>query len=256
MTTTSVTEREAGTITEAEEQAKVASAAKVKTPVNEKVSSETPTTYTEKELKDAVKAAEGRALKADEYKQQAETYKSQAEQAVKEAKEATDTLEETRQHISNLESDIEALDEGEADPNKLSRLRKELREAKGNVRQEVKDEKDANAEEKKLLREEREANAELVAEAQTFKFDGEVAKIVDEYEGDVTANFTKLKEACEKASIKTKEGAEAIAETFMTKKVDEPDVLDDSSVTRGGSEDLNALSSKELRGQAYKPKKR
>ncbi len=223
--------------------------------------SKTPVTHTADTEKKAVSdalALQGRKHKEalDPIIQERDTFKSQAEQAVKAAQEATDTLEETRQHISNLESDIEALEEDEADPNKLGRLRKELRDAKGNVRQEVKDERDAVAELRRTTEAEREEWAGTVAEAQAFKFDGEVAKIVDEYEGDVTANFTKLKEACEKAGIKTKEGAEAIAETFMTKKVEEPDVLDDSSVTKGGQEDLNNLSSKELRGQAYKPKKR
>ena len=221
--------------------------------VDKKVTPKKEKTYSEAEFTEKVlnvNSENGRLKKdLEAATKERDTFKTQA-------KEATDTLEETRQHISNLESDIETLEESETDPNKLSRLRRELRDAKGKVSQEVKEEREANAELKRTLESEREEWAGTVAEAQTFKFDGEVAKIVDEYDGDVTANFTKLKDVCEKSGIKTKEGAEAIAETFMTKKPEVPDVLNDSGVTSGGSEDLNNLSSKELRTQAYKTKKR
>ncbi len=163
----------------------------------------------------------------------------------RETQEATATLEETRQHISNLESDIEAFEVDEADPNKLSRLRKELRVAKSTVNLEVKDEKDAIAELRRTLEAEREEWAGTVAEAQTYKFDGELANLVDEYEGDVTANFTKLKTACDKAGVKTKEGADAIAETFLTKKGEEPDFHGDSGVNSGGTNLLSDLPIKE-----------
>jgi len=170
-----------------------------------------------------------------------DTFKSQAEQAKREAQEATDILKESRQHISNLESDIETLEQNDDDPNKVLRLRRELRDAKTNVRQEVKDErdalqteKDALAELKKISEAERLEWAETVADARIFKFDGDLARLVDEYEGDTTANFNKLKTACDKAGIKTKEGAEAIADLYMVKKAEEPDFINDPGVTTGG----------------------
>lgn len=251
----SVADRKAGAITETEEQAEVTSSEEVKTPVDGKVSSETPKTYTEKQLRDAVKAAEGRASKAEEYKKQVEEFKSRAEKAEREAKEATEAHEATKGRIEDLEADLEEAignDEGLVDINKI---RKDLRAERDKLRQETKDERDAIAELKKAAEAERLEWAETVAEAQTFKFDSDLAKIVDEYEGDVTANFTKLKTTCEKAGIKTKEGAEAIAETFFTKKDEVPAILNDSGVNNGGSEDLNALSSRELLRRAYKRKK-
>ena len=114
---------------------------------------------------------------------------------------------------------------------------------------------DAVEELRKTTESEREEWAGTVAEAQAFKFDGELAKLVDEYDGDVTANFTKLKTACEKAGIKTKEGAEAIAETFLTEKVVDPDLVNDSGVTRGGSDNLEGKTAKELAGIAYAKKR-
>ncbi len=239
MTIGSVTEREAGTITETVEQAKVASSEEVKTPVTEQVSSSTPKTYTEKELKDAVKAAEGRASKYDELKQQAEQYKSQAEQATKDAKDATDAHEATKGRIADLEADLEEAIGNDEDLIDVKKIKTELRAERDKARQEAKDERDAIAELRKTAEAERLEWAETVAEAQVFKFDGELVKLVDEYDGDVTANFTKLKTACDKAGVKTKEGAEAIAETFLMKKVVNPDLVEDSGVTSGGSDKLS-----------------
>ena len=219
-------------------------------PSSEKVA---PKTRTEAEY---LKAVSDEKTISGRLKTQLETVTKEAEQAKKDAQEATSTLEETRKQISDLESDIDVLEESEADPNKLSRLRKELRDAKGKVSQEVKGERDAIDELKKALEAERLEWAGTVVEAQAFKFDSDLAKVVDEYDGDVTANFTRLKTACDKAGIKTKEGAEAIAETFLTKKTEEPDLLNDTGVTSGGSEDLNNLSSRELLARAYKTKKR
>ncbi|KKN00163.1 hypothetical protein LCGC14_1140570 [marine sediment metagenome] len=181
----------------------------------------------------------------DPITQERDTFKAQAEQAVKDAKDATATLEETRSHISDLESDIEAFDEDTEDPNKLTKLRKELRDARGKVREEFRDKENALEELRKTTEAERLEWAGTVAEAQAFRFDGELVKLVDECEGDVTVNFTKLKTTCEKAGIKTKEGAEAIAETFLTKKVVDPDLVDDSGVSRGGDTQLSELPIKE-----------
>ncbi len=218
-------------------------------PSVDKIVTPKPKTYSEADYQKAVsdeKTVSGR-LKAEleTTAKERDTFKSQAEQA-------TSTLKETREHISNLESDIEALDEDEADPNKLSRLRKELREARGNVRQEVQGERDAIAELGRTTEAERlanaerwEANSERIARADLVEFTEDLVKIADEYEGDTRENFTKLKTACEKSGIKTKEGAEAIAETFLTKKPEEPDLLDDSGVNNGGSDLLSNLPIKE-----------
>ncbi len=97
---------------------------------SEKVTPKKEKTYSETEYLKAVsdeKTISGRLkTQLDETVKEKDSLKSQA-------KEATDTLEETRQHISNLESDIDAFEENETDPNKLSKLRKELKEAKGKV---------------------------------------------------------------------------------------------------------------------------
>lgn len=236
---------------------------------DESNSKDTPKNYTEKEhlkgIEDAIAQYGDRVKreKIDPITQERDTFKAKADQATKEAKEATETLKETREHIKNLESDIETLEENDTDPNKVLRLRRELRDAKINVSQEVKTERDAIkvredtlAELQKTTEAERLEWAETVSDAQAFKLDGELAKVVDEYEGDVTANFTKLKTACDRAGVKTKEGAEAIAETFLTKKGEEPNLLEDSGVSSGGREDLNNLSPRELLRTAYKPKKR
>ena len=201
--------------------------------------SKTPRTYTEeaknKAISDAL-AEQGRKHKAElePITQERNTLRTQAEKATKEAQEATTSLEETRQHVTALEGDIEVLEENDTDPNKLSRLRRELRAEKINVKQGVKDEQDAVAELRKALDAERLEWAETVAEAQTFKFDGELTRLVDEYEGSVSTNFTKLKTACDKAGIKTKEGAEAIAELSFTKKEVGSTLVGDSGVTSGG----------------------
>jgi len=239
---TSVTEREAGAITEPEGQKPPIE--EVKTPVDGKVSSETPKTRTDKELRDAVKAAEGRAAK--QLQEQANEHKSQLEQVKQEAQEAIATLDETRATIADLEGQLEALDDGSIDSAGVLKLKKELRAEKTKLAADAKLEKDAIAELRKAAEAEREEWAGTVAEAQAFKFDGELTRLVDEYGGDVTANFTNLKTVCEKAGIKTKEGAEAIAETFLTKKVEEPDLLEDSGVTRGGGINTESMTPREL----------
>ena len=202
----------------------------------------TPKTYSETEYLKAVsdeKTISGR-LKAER-----DTFKSQAEQAVKDAKEAVDAHEETKGRIADLETDLEQAIGEDADLLDIKKIKVELRAERDKARQEAKTEREAVAELRRTAETEREEWAGTVAEAQVFKFDSEVANLVDEYEGDVTANFTKLKTACDKAGIKTKEGAEAIAETFLTKKAQEPDLLDDSGVTSGGSDLLSNLPMKE-----------
>ena len=107
MTTQSVTERKAGDMTEAE--GRESPPADDKTPVEgDKVSSKTPKTYTEKELREAVKAAEGRAAK------DVSTYKSQAETTIK----SLQSLQAERDKLQEL------IDE---DPDKAS-LAKKMRE--------------------------------------------------------------------------------------------------------------------------------
>ena len=181
-----------------------------------------------------------------------DTFKTQAEQATREAQEAH---EETKGRIADLETDLEEAIGEDADLRDIAKIKKDLRTERDKARQEAKNERENIAEIRKTTEAEREEWAGTVAEAQVFKFDGELAKIVDEYEGDVTANFNKLKSACDKAGIKTKEGAEAIAELYLTKKGEEPDLLVDSGTTTGGGVDLNGLSSRELLDRAYSKKK-
>jgi len=207
--------------------------------------SKTPelTPEVKKAISDAL-AEQGRRHKAElePILKERDTFKSQSEQAMKEAKEATTTLEETKVRIADLEADLEQAIGEDADQIDIQKIKKDLRTERDRVRQEAKDERDAIAELRKTAESERLEWAETVAEAQTFKFDSELAQLVDEYDGDVTANFTKLNTACKKAGIKTKEGAEAIAETFLTRKDEEPDLVDDSGVTSGGGTNWRGLS--------------
>ncbi len=218
---------------------------------DESNSKEEPKLYSEKEhlkkVEDAIAQYGDRIKqeKIDPITQERDTYKSQAEQATKDVKDATDAHEVTKGRIEDLESDLEEAIGNDEDLIDIKKIKTELRLERDKARQEARDERDAIAELKKTAEAEREEWAGTVAEAQTFKFDGELVKLVDEYEGDVTDNFTKLKTTCEKAGIKTKEGAEAIAEALLTKKVVDPDLVDDSGVTSGGSDKISDLPMKE-----------
>jgi len=193
--------------------------------------STTPQTYTEvtqrKAVSDAL-AEQGRVHKAalEPITQERDTLKTQAEQA-------TSRLEDTNIRIKDLEKDLDEAIGEDADLRDIAKLKANLRTERDQSRLDVRAEKDAVAELKKTTEAERLQWAETVAEAQTYKFDGELAKLVDEYDGDVTANFNKLKTACDKAGIKTKEGAEAIAELSFTKKENSA-LVGDSGVTSGG----------------------
>ena len=158
--------------------------------------------------------------------QERNTLKTQAEQA-------TTKLEDTNIRIKDLEKDLDEAVGEDANLLDIKEIKKELRVERDQARLDVRAEKEAVAELRKTTETERLEWAGTVADAQAFKFDGELAKLVDEYDGDVTANFNKLKNACDKAGIKTKEGADAIAELSFTKKAEEPDLLDDSGVTTG-----------------------
>ena len=159
--------------------------------------------------------------------QERETFRVQAEQA-------TASLQETKTRIADLEADLEEAIGKDEDLLDIKRVKAELRAERDRARQEVRVERDAVAELRRTVEAERLEWAGTVAEAQAFKFDGELARVVDEYNGDVTANFNKLKTACDKAGIKTIEGAEAIAELSFTKKGEEPELLVDSGVTTEG----------------------
>ncbi len=135
--------------------------------------------------------------------------------------------------MADLESDLESAHSEDPDLRDIHKVRVTSRTERDRVIQEYRVKEGALAELKKTTEDERLEFAGEVAEAQVFKFDGELAKLVDEYDGDVTTNFNKLKTACDKAGIKTKEGAEAIAELSFTKKAEEPNLLDDSGVTTG-----------------------
>jgi len=192
-----------------------------------------PKHYTEKEHRKGIEDAiaqygdKVKQEKIDPIAKERDTFKTQAEQA------AT-SLEETKAKITDLEADLEQAIGEDADLLDIKKIKTELRTERDKARQEIRVEREVVAELKRATEAEREQWAGTVAEAQAFKFDGELAKLVDEYDGDVTANFNKLKTACEKAGIKTKEGAEAIAEILWIKKAEEPDLVDDSGVTTGG----------------------
>ena len=198
----------------------------------DETTSTTPQTYTESTQRKAVSdalAEQGRVHKAtlEPITQERDTLKTQAEQA-------TSRLEDTNIRIKDLEKDLDEAIGEDADLRDVAKIKANLRAERDQSRLDVRAEKDAVAELKRTTEAERLEWAGTVAEAQTFKFDGELAKLVDEYDGDVTANFNKLKTACDKAGIKTKEGAVAIAELYMTKKDATPALVGDSGVTSGG----------------------
>ena len=196
----------------------------------ESTSTTTPAYTKETEAKaisDAL-SEQGRKHKAElePITQERNTLKTQAEQA-------TSRLEDTNIRVKDLEKDLDEAVSEDDDLKDIQKIKKALREERDQARLDVREEKEAVAELKKTTEAERLQWAGTVAEAQAFKFDGELARLVDEYDGDTTANFNKLKVACDKAGIKTKEGAEAIAELSFTKKTEEPNLLDDSGVTTG-----------------------
>ncbi len=197
----------------------------------DETTSKTTQTYTKetqtKAVSDAL-AEQGRVHKAElePVTQERNTLKTQAEQA-------TTKLEDTNIRIKDLEKDVDDAIGEDADLRDIAKVKQMLRAERDQAKIDVRAERDAVAELKKTTEAERLQWAETVAEAQAFKFDGELARLVDEYDGDTTANFNKLKTACDKAGIKTKEGAEAIAELSFTKKAEEPNLLDDSGVTTG-----------------------
>ncbi len=197
----------------------------------DETTSTTPQTYTETTQKKAISdalAEQGRKHKAElePITQERNTLKTQSEQA-------TSRLEDTNIRIKDLEKDLDDAIGEDADLRDIAKVKQALRAERDQARLDVRAERDAVAELKKTTEAERLEWAGTVAEAQAFKFDGEIARLVDEYDGDTTANFNKLKVACDKAGIKTKEGAEAIAELYMVKKTEEPNLLDDSGVTTG-----------------------
>lgn len=208
--------------------------------------SQVPVPYTkdtqDKAVSDAL-AEQGRKHKEalEPITQERDTFKSQAEQAAREAKETTDAHEETKGRIVDLETDLEQAIGEDGEQIDIQKIKKDLREERVKARQEAKDEREAIAELKKTAEAEREEWAGTVAEAQAFRFDSDLTKLMNDYDGDVAVNFTKLKTACDKAGVKTKEGAQAIAETFMVKKVEEPELVNDSGVTSGSKDRLGDL---------------
>ncbi len=202
-------------------------------PKGDESNSKTPQTITleehRKKVEDAV-AQYGDKVKQekiDPITKERDGFKAQAEQA-------TTRLEDTNIKIKDLEKDLDDAIGEDADLRDIAKIKQALRAERDQARLDVRAEKEAVAELRKTTETERLQWAGTVAEAQAFKFDGELAKLVDEYDGDTTANFNRLKTACDKAGIKTKEGAEAIAELSFTKKAEEPNLLDDSGVTTGG----------------------
>ena len=207
--------------------------------------SKAPPTYTEEDYRKGISdalAEQGRRHKAElePIKQERDTLKSKVE-------EATENLESTKTKISDLESDLEQAMSEDADLRDIAEIKKQLRAERDQAKLDVKAERDAAREAKRAAEAERLEWAETVAEAQAFKFDSELIKLVDDYAGDTSANFTKLKAACDKAGIKTKDGAEALADILWAKKGVEPEILDDSGVTSGGGKIGKRPSLEELR---------
>lgn len=203
---------------------------------DESNSKDTPKNYTEKEylkgIEDAIAQYGDRIKreKIDPITQERDTFKANADKV---------TIHEAR--IADLEADLEEAIGEDANLLDINKIRKDSRTKRDDLLLEHQTKMDNLAELTKTLESDREEWAGTVVAAQAFKFDGELVKVVDEYDGDVTANFTKLKTACDKAGVKTKEGAEAIAETFMAKKVIEPDLLSDSGTNNGGTEKLGDM---------------
>ena len=179
------------------------------------------------------------------------TFKAQVEQLQADAEDATTAREESEDHISKLEGDIKRLEGDDDDPDRISKLRKELRAERETARQGARDEKKANAELKRTLEAEREEWAGTVAEAQAAKFEVDVFEIAEEYvdESGKDIKPERLKALCEKAGQKKREEIEALADVLWTKKgkekKKEPVLVGDSGVTSGGGLDISSLSPKE-----------
>ena len=213
----------------------------------------TPKTYSEAEYLKAVsdeKTISGR-LKTDlgEAVKERNDFKSQVEQSKAQIEEATITLKETEDRISNLETDIETATEGNADLIDIQKIKKELRDERKKARQEVRTEKEANAELKKTLEGEREQWAGTVAEAQAANFEVDVFEIAEQYvdAAGKDVKSERLKSLCEKAGQKKREDIQALADVLWTKKggKKEPVLVGDSGVTTGVGTDTSNLSPRE-----------
>lgn len=207
----------------------------------------TPKTYSEADYLKAVsdeRTVSGR-LKADLEKvsKERDTFKTEAEQAKAAVEEATSTLEETKGRIAELETDLETAIGDNLDLAEIQKIKRELRAEKTKLSQEAQAEKDSLAELKKTLEKEREEWAGTVAEAQASKFEVDVFEVAEEYGGDAV----KLKAACERAEIKSRDKIQGLAEVFWTKKTEPkgPDFISDSGVTNGSKDNLGDLPPKD-----------
>ena len=186
----SVAEPKAGDKAEAE--GRESPPAETKAPVEgDKVSSKTPKTYTEKELRDAVKSAEGRAAK------DVSTYKSQAETTLK----ALQSLQVEKGKLQEL------LDE---DPDKAS-LVKKMRDLEA---------RDQTLNDKMAAHDsEWDDKQEALKELAESKLKSAVSEIVKEYDG---VDQAKLQKEVDRQSAKgilvTEQDIRDIADTFWTKK--------------------------------------
>ena len=209
---------------------------------------------------DYLKAVSDEKTVSGRLKTQLEVVTKERDTFKKQVEEATAASEETKATIADLETDLEALGEGNLDAAEVITLKKKLREEiraeKAKLAQEVKTEKDALAELKKTATAEREQWANTVSEAQAMKFEADVFEVAEEYEG---GNPERLKLLAEKAGKTKHEDIQGLADVLWTKKAkpegSEPAIIEDSGVTSGGGVDLSKLSGRELLILGQKKKK-
>ena len=204
-----------------------------------------PQTYTQEQLDKIVEATiRERHAKLDKQidslTKERDGIKVQLEKAVS---EATAIKEETQGKIAELESDLEEAVKGDADAADVQKLKKALRDEKSQLAKDAKVEKEAIAAEKEALTKEREEWAETVTKAQETVFEQDVIDIAGEYAGDDIKKSIEysdtLKTLCDKAGIKTKEGAKEMAEVLWKKseeKSKEEPMVADSGVSKGGGD--------------------
>lgn len=203
----------------------------------------TPRTYTETELQKVISdrlTEQGRTHKAalETVTKERDGLKTQVETLTKTANDATTAKEETKATIAVLEADLDQALQGAPDAAEIAKLKRELRAEKAKLNTETQAEKDAIAAAKKALEAEKAEWGQTVEETRAMKLEKDVREVAEGYEG---GDAGKLKTACEKAGLKSREQIEAIAGSFWTKK-GEQTIVPDSGLTTGVGVDTSKLS--------------
>ena len=222
-----------------------------------------PETYSKAEYLKAISEKEAALGRLKSANQERDTLKSQVEQLSNQVEEASSAVEETKAKITQLEEDIETLGDENAPAAEIAKIRKRLASTEEQLKKDWKSKQDATNAVKKALDQEREQWAGTVSEYQQGRQEIDAYEAAEEYDGDVFENKDRIKAVCDAIVEETgkpvsKETIKSIAARILTKKTvpaEEPPMIGDSGMTRGGGEDWHNLSAEEKIRQGLKEKK-